>query len=479
MRRIGIVAVLALGIVFGLGILASALPGVGMGGQDAWNGQYALRVTCNTEAGYIGYDIYGQAGSFTSLGYFALGETKVVYLNAPNCGGNWTIRKYASADGVTWSTVGGTHSANVCKPDSMWDWNIVGCPAAITVVAAPGATSATATWTEPTVTATCCGSGIAATSKTHSPGDTFPVGTTAVTYTWVDVDGDTRTCSFSVAVIPSYAITASAGSHGSITPSGTVVVADGDDETFDIAAGSGYRIADVVVDGSSVGPVSSYTFANVQRDYTISATFAANDAEAPTVVIITPADGAVYPAGMQLAANWLALDNVGLATVQATAPVGAAVDMSPGLHTFTVSATDTAGHTTTVTSSYRVAYTIEPGFPAGGGGSAEQEPSYVEIPAGGGGTESGLLVHVAFVAKDGAGHPVLSAVADLTIVAVTGAEDGSESYMLLLPVYVFAYDPEAGVYAVAFSPTALEPGVYDLWIGLDDGTNTVVRITIS
>src|SRR5262249_16371447 len=68
-------------------------------------------------------------------------------------------------------------------------------------------------------------------------------------------------------------ITASAGANGTITPSGTVAVPYGTDQAFAIAANSGYYIQDVLVDGSSVGPVSAYTFTNVTADHTISASF--------------------------------------------------------------------------------------------------------------------------------------------------------------------------------------------------------------
>jgi len=73
-----------------------------------------------------------------------------------------------------------------------------------------------------------------------------------------------------------HTITASAGSNGSITQSGPISVADGTDETFTITANGGYHVADVLVDGSSVGAVSTYTFASVTADHTISASFAVN-----------------------------------------------------------------------------------------------------------------------------------------------------------------------------------------------------------
>jgi hypothetical protein len=71
-------------------------------------------------------------------------------------------------------------------------------------------------------------------------------------------------------------ITASAGSHGSIAPSGSVTVNYGANQTFNIAANSGYHVANVLVDGGSVGAVASYTFTNVTANHTISASFAAN-----------------------------------------------------------------------------------------------------------------------------------------------------------------------------------------------------------
>ena len=75
-----------------------------------------------------------------------------------------------------------------------------------------------------------------------------------------------------------YTITASAGSRGSISPSGNVTVNHGADKLFTITPDAGYQIDDVLVDGSSVGAVSSYTFTNVTEDHTISATFSLSTA---------------------------------------------------------------------------------------------------------------------------------------------------------------------------------------------------------
>jgi parallel beta-helix repeat protein len=74
--------------------------------------------------------------------------------------------------------------------------------------------------------------------------------------------------------IPTFNILASAGTGGSISPSGSIGVSYGGNQTFTIAADTGYQIADVTVDGNSAGAVSSYNFTYVQADHTISATFA-------------------------------------------------------------------------------------------------------------------------------------------------------------------------------------------------------------
>jgi uncharacterized repeat protein (TIGR02543 family) len=70
-----------------------------------------------------------------------------------------------------------------------------------------------------------------------------------------------------------YNFTASAGAGGSISPLGDVSVEEGTDQTFIITANTGYVVSDVLVDGASVGAVSSYTFSNVTADHTITVSF--------------------------------------------------------------------------------------------------------------------------------------------------------------------------------------------------------------
>jgi hypothetical protein len=72
-----------------------------------------------------------------------------------------------------------------------------------------------------------------------------------------------------------YTITASAGTGGTISPSGSVSVNSGSSQTFTIAPASGYAISGVTVDGASAGAFSSYTFNSVAANHTIGASFTA------------------------------------------------------------------------------------------------------------------------------------------------------------------------------------------------------------
>lgn len=71
-------------------------------------------------------------------------------------------------------------------------------------------------------------------------------------------------------------ITATAGKGGSISPDGRVQVAYDRNKSFIIQADEGYELADVLVDGRSVGAVGRYTFEKVHKNHTITAVFTAS-----------------------------------------------------------------------------------------------------------------------------------------------------------------------------------------------------------
>lgn len=70
-----------------------------------------------------------------------------------------------------------------------------------------------------------------------------------------------------------YTLTASAGEGGTVTPSGKINLRQGQWKTLVITPDEGYVIADVLVDGESVGPVKDYTFENVSRRHSFEAKF--------------------------------------------------------------------------------------------------------------------------------------------------------------------------------------------------------------
>jgi hypothetical protein len=71
----------------------------------------------------------------------------------------------------------------------------------------------------------------------------------------------------------SFTITAAAGKGGKIMPEGKVSVRDGVNKTFTIIPDSGYEIADVLVDGKSVGAVTDYLFEKVNHEHCIEVRF--------------------------------------------------------------------------------------------------------------------------------------------------------------------------------------------------------------
>ena len=79
-----------------------------------------------------------------------------------------------------------------------------------------------------------------------------------------------------------YTIKATAGSGGSISPSGSITVREGRDQTFTITPDKGYAVANVKIDGKSIGAVKSYTFENVRRTHTIEVIFVKGTASAST-----------------------------------------------------------------------------------------------------------------------------------------------------------------------------------------------------
>ena len=116
-------------------------------------------------------------GSHDPGDFFPIGTTTVTYV-------------VTNTDGNT-----ATCSFDVTITDS--ENPTLSCPANITANSDAGLCTASVTWTPPTPADNC---GATITSSSHNPGDSFPVGTTTVTYTATDDAGNSIECSFDITV---------------------------------------------------------------------------------------------------------------------------------------------------------------------------------------------------------------------------------------------------------------------------------------
>ncbi|MFM2106193.1 MAG: hypothetical protein RL338_1225, partial [Chloroflexota bacterium] len=161
-----------------------------------------------------------------------------------------------------------------------------------------------------------------------------------------------------------FAIVATAGANGSIGPSTSLVIGYGDSTTFTITPDTGYRVLDVLVDGVSVGDVTSYTFTNVTANASISATFAIRTftvtASAGTGGTISPSGATTVEYGASQAYTVAAGTGYQLVSVTAN---GSALPVVGGVATVA----NVTADTTVVASFTRVSYTIT--ATAGTGGS--------------------------------------------------------------------------------------------------------------
>jgi probable HAF family extracellular repeat protein len=159
------------------------------------------------------------------------------------------------------------------------------------------------------------------------------------------------------APITTYAIIAAAGIGGTISPSGTISVPSGTDQTFIITANPGFDLNGKIVDGVPVGGQivgpDSYTFTDVTASHTIVANFFAS---ALATVTVIPATSTLPVAGTeQLTAT--TRDQAGLPFVASvtwsSSNAGIAKVSSSGLVTAvasgTASITAASGASSTVT----------------------------------------------------------------------------------------------------------------------------------
>ncbi|MFI5252107.1 MAG: M20/M25/M40 family metallo-hydrolase [Bacteroidota bacterium] len=112
-------------------------------------------------------------------------------------------------------------------------------------------------------------------AKFNSPNWTLTT-SSGQTGTGITTSGLTSFSDFAVGNLASFTITADAGTNGTISPTGTVGVANGANQHFSITPNAGYHVDSLVVDGVPITPDTQYTFNNVTSNHAIHAHFAIN-----------------------------------------------------------------------------------------------------------------------------------------------------------------------------------------------------------
>ncbi len=128
-------------------------------------------------------------------------------------------------------------------------------------------------------------------------GFTGDINTTQNPYQFTITKPMSIVANFKKSTVPTYTITASAGSNGKIEPSGTISVPQGGSQTFLITPDQGYHIDKILVDNNQVASSNSYTFSNVTSNHTISATFAINSSETYKITASAGTGGKIIPSG--------------------------------------------------------------------------------------------------------------------------------------------------------------------------------------
>jgi hypothetical protein len=240
-------------------------------GQEGHCAQVSLTWDPNRESDLAGYKIYSgtQPGNYPKN--IDVGKVTTYTLNGLDLG----ITYYIAATAYNTQGLESSFSNEVAYTVPSCSYAILPSSASFSTSGGSGSVNVT--------TQAGCNWGTSASIPWITVSSGSGIGNGTMSYTVSPNTGTTRTAGLTIAGnvftvteagITTYLITASAGEGGSISPSGQISVQQGAGKTFTITPGTGYRIANVTVDGVSKGSVTSYVFSSLSANHTITASFA-------------------------------------------------------------------------------------------------------------------------------------------------------------------------------------------------------------
>lgn len=111
-------------------------------------------------------------------------------------------------------------------------------------------------------------------------------------------ENHTIAADFTLIPVPTYVVTASSGSNGTVTPIGDSTVTEGDSIVYSFQADAGYKVSDILVDGNSVGAATSHTLKNISKNQTLEVYFEEVSSIEYTLTATAGDNGSISPSGL-------------------------------------------------------------------------------------------------------------------------------------------------------------------------------------